>query len=158
MHIIDQQFQGVPDTSMPDDRLEVVWRHYEAAKGELLGRPPTQVERKDVHDWLRGTDCPPMFITKPAHLETPVSLSLQEKASRLAQHWCTACEPVMDLHGAVETYVSFPIQIGPWSAQSDYKRNAVIKAAVTAELSKRDDVVWDNPDLPTVVSGSPIVV
>jgi hypothetical protein len=43
----------------------------------------------------------------------------------------------MDHDGAFEMYVSFPIQIGPWSAQSDYRRNAVIKAAVTAELSAR---------------------
>lgn len=43
----------------------------------------------------------------------------------------------MNLDGAFEMYISFPIQVSPWSAQSDYARNAVIKAAVTDELSKR---------------------
>ncbi|MFC8385858.1 RusA family crossover junction endodeoxyribonuclease [Nocardia sp. NPDC057272] len=140
MHIIDQRLQRLPKISMPDDRMEVVWSHYEAVTGDRVARPPTEVERQKVHGWLRGlqgSDDPPMFFTKRSHLESPVSLSPLEKASRLAQHWCTACEPVMDSYGVYEMYVSFPIQVGPWSAQSDYKRNAVIKAAVAAELSQR---------------------
>ncbi len=142
-HLIDAQLQALGPNADPHERLEVVWQGYEAATGEHLDRPVPTAQRKAVRDWLRELrqfHDSPLLEVRRNHSEAAVSHSLADKAGRLAQQWCTACDVFTQTAGGTAPlyplYVSFPIRAMPWSAQSKSSRVA-LREAVSAELEER---------------------
>ncbi|MFG1824249.1 RusA family crossover junction endodeoxyribonuclease [Microbispora bryophytorum] len=77
-----------------------------------------------------------MFSIRASHINTSLHLSLSEKASRLAQQWCTCCEVLVTSDGKFPLYITFPIQVEPWSRQSS-RQSQAIRDAVHAELAQR---------------------
>ena len=138
-HPLDAQLRLLGPNASPEQRLEVIWRAYEHHHQVVLNRPPASTQREAVHNWLRemrkGENFP-MFSARASRINTSLHLSLSEKASRLAQEWCKACEPVITSDGKFPLYATFPIQVEPWSRQSS-QQSQVIRDAVRAELAQR---------------------
>ncbi len=138
-HPLDVKLRALPGTAQPDRRLEVIWRQFEEVTAMKLDRPPRAEHRRNVRLWLqslRSQEPSPTLAAGDYHLRPLVALSLSEKADRLAQHWCTACEVLVRPSGEFPLFIKFPIQAMPWSAQSSPRRIEA-RQAVTAELRER---------------------
>lgn len=109
----------------------------------MLADPPTPRQRQDVHEWLvsmRGT-------TKAAYLPdfrvdwpTPrpvAALSPRSKMSSIARLPCNAREPVPDA-----VIQDWPIQVEPWSAQTDHARNAEVTPYSTDVTLETASETW----------------
>ena len=140
LHPIDVALQQLPDYSAPTDRLAVVWAEYTAATGNRLADPPSDEERVQVHEWLRslrvgpnGSDYPLYGVKRPR----PVLMAAEtmvDKWSSLAHLPCNACTVIADANGGFGH--TFPIQVEPWSAQSDRAINVQLKDRVTESLRR----------------------
>jgi len=155
MHVFDARLQALRPGADPQERLAVVWQFYEEATGHQLACPVTETQRRAVHAFLRDLqkeqDSPVLHIRRQ-HLEAPIALNLVEKAARLVQQPCTACELFMREDGTFPLSTVFPIQVRPWAAQSRHDRVA-IREAVAAELAERGTFSpWEGRLCLTIVS------
>jgi len=119
-------------------RLEVIWRGYEAAHGLTISRPPTQPDRHAVLSWIRGmrgTDDFPMFRVKELAMTSHLHATVGEKASNITQMGCRVHRPFAAV--GQPAAVNFPIDVDPWSAQSRSTKVA-IREAVQEELRARN--------------------
>ena len=156
LHPIDGKLLTLGENAGPQDRLDAVWCHYELMTNTKIERPPTPLQRSAVHSWLLGLRCngdDPVYafrITRVRHL---IFLSLVEKAMTLQQTRCNACEIMIDENGKFPLHVNFPIQVEPWSAQSNENRTKIRKA-VNDELRRAGiSTPWDkSPICVTVIS------
>ncbi|MBY6438113.1 RusA family crossover junction endodeoxyribonuclease [Rhodococcus kroppenstedtii] len=152
LHPIDSALQLLTEHNTPEERLAVIFSFYTQETSKVLAAPPTSRQRQDVYEWLlsmRGTVkaalLPDFIVSRPTRRHV-AALSPRSKMSLLAQLPCNACEPVPD---AVIQH--WPIQVEPWSAQTDHARNTKLKAAVTDMLKE-----FSRGRLPTV--GSPMCI
>ena len=131
---IDAKLRALGISGTPDERLEVIVRAYEDDRGDELERPPDEPARRKVYDWLRDRHTQGLFASLGARLPARRNLYFEDvpaQVSALQQLECLACE---------WTYPSYnlPIQVLPWSAQSQTGgRNVRIKTAVHSELKLR---------------------
>ena len=136
-HPLDLLLRELPEEASAEERLAVVWRYYEQETGQHLDNPPTEVQRRHVHDWLTSSvPGGPTFVTYGMQRRLMAARSVKDKASAVNQLLCPACRPVRGMH-------TFPIAVDPWSAQSDPEHNARIKSLLNKELSDRG--TFDQP-------------
>jgi Endodeoxyribonuclease RusA len=143
----------------PAMRLEVIWGAFESTFDRKLERPPTPAERAEVQAWLRCLRASgPVygFAYFDRLLQHPISLSMTEKASWMVQSRCGVCEPVVRPDGSFPLNLHTPIDIDPWSSQSEPGREAV-REAVRHEMSARSlyQPYGDGPLCVSVVSVVP---
>lgn len=137
------QLVSAMDNCSPRERLEIVWRAFELENSCSIARPPSDDERIRVEKWYREK----MFTAKTfpygyvRRIKPPVTDSLTAKAIFLNQAHCCTCEILSDPNGKSICCIQFPIQVGPWSAQSS-RSNKEIKKAVNEELKSRQ---WISP-------------
>jgi len=155
-HPIDSALQLLTEHDTPDTRLAVIFSFYSQETSRVLAEPPTSRQRQDVYEWLvsmRGTTKAaylPDFVVDWPTRRSVAALSPRSKMGSIAQLPCNACEPVPD---AVIQHL--PIQVEPWSAQTDHARNAKLKVAVTdmlKEFSRGRQPTVDNPMCISVTS------
>ena len=156
IHPIDEKLLTLDKYASPSERLDVVWRHYESMTNSQIAHPPAQQQRSEVHDWLlklRGTGDDPMLALRRTRLWHPLFLSLAEKSMAVQQAQCNACEVLVDENGKSPLNRSFPIQVEPYSAQSNEKR-VKIREAVNSELLRAGiGIPWDkSPVCVTVIA------
>jgi Holliday junction resolvase RusA-like endonuclease len=145
--LVDQLVEAM-ENCPPRERLELVWQAFEQDNICSIGRPPSDDERMKVQKWYREK----MFIANTfpygyvRRIKPPVTASITAKASFLKQARCYTCEISSDLNGNSICCIEFPIQVGPWSAQSS-RSNTEIKITVKNELKARN---WVSPvpDMP----------
>ncbi|MFC9362891.1 RusA family crossover junction endodeoxyribonuclease [Rhodococcus sp. NPDC057014] len=156
-HPIEIELAQAADTTA-EERLDVIWKHYEKETGRQLDRPPTVVQRQEVHDWLNQHESHIRTIAaRKPQLVILASSNLLSKANTITQLTCPSCEIETDTTAGPSLDVSFPIQVLPWSAQARSVNNTKIKAAVTAELATRHMFQGAAGSRPMCVSISSVV-
>ena len=138
-HPLDAAIRALGPDASPNQRLEAVWRAYEQEKGASLDRPLRADEQARVYDWLkalRAGDNFPVFSARAELTRATVHLTMSEKAWRIAQCACTSCELIVGPDGKIGLYKIFPIDVEPWSRQSN-KQATQIRDAVRHELAER---------------------
>lgn len=140
LHPIDVALQHLPDGSTAVSRLAVVWAEYIAATGNQLADPPTGEQRKQVYEWLRtlregpNGDDYPLYGVKRHRSVLMAAETMVDKWRGLANRPCNACTVIADANGGFGH--TFPIQVEPWSAQSDRSVNVQLKSRVTESLRR----------------------
>jgi Holliday junction resolvase RusA-like endonuclease len=132
LHPLDVELQALSREATVVERMELIWRSYEDATGDQIGRPPSDAERQTVHDWLKSlrSGNPPELLTKRAGLRVDASLSILEKAGRVVQLSCPACTPLLGRQ-------HLPVRVQPWSAQVGNDENQRMKQLVKDALGDR---------------------
>ena len=145
---LEGQLVAAMENCSPGERLELIWRAFEQDNSCCIARPPSDKDRIKVEKWYRekmfGNGIVPYGYVR--RLKPSVCPSIPAKASFLNQARCYTCELLIEPDGKSKCCVDFPIQVGPWSAQSN-RSNSEIKAAVNEELRCRS---WCSPvsDIP----------
>ncbi|BCN51610.1 RusA family crossover junction endodeoxyribonuclease [Prescottella equi] len=155
-HPIDLELATMPEAATAEERLEVVWKHYEQETQHRLDRPVPPDQQQEVHHWLVHQDLP-ILVTKRAVLHVEAAPDIVRKASLVTQHACHACEFDNGSSPGPPVNISFPIRVMPWSAQSNSNTNQKLKAAVTAELKTRGLLQGVAGSRPMCISISAIV-
>jgi hypothetical protein len=129
----------------PAERLEPIWKAFEADLQKSIARPPTNEERALVAEWLkwrRKDGNFEAFLLRDTYLRSLAHRTPAEKAGLLAQGGCDSCEPVTTSEDARAALSIFgPINVEPWSAQTTAGKVA-IREAVQAKMQARD---WHEP-------------
>ena len=141
---LERQLVAAMENCSPAERLDLIWRAFEQEDNSCsIARPPSDEDRIQVEKWYREkmfrNDTLPFGYVR--RLKPPVSPSIPAKASFLIQARCYACELSTETEGNPKHCIVFPIQVGPWSAQSS-QSNSDIKIAVNKELKDRG---WLSP-------------
>lgn len=127
--------------SSPADRLDALVRVYEAETGTKEARPLSDAGRHRIASWLTESgarDALFGMVRSPMRFLS-LSASPYTLASFVSQLWCPSCTPVQR-----GRFVTFPIDINPWSAQSQQAlRKKELQEAVAEELRKRP--TFDKP-------------
>jgi hypothetical protein len=112
---------------------------FEADTNALLSRPPSVSQRESVYSWIvqqRGNANSPTFFRYIRHLRASLHASTTEKAWSVVQTRCTVCDLFVRADGTFPLFVTFPIQVEPWSRQSN-RKHTIIRDAVRHELKER---------------------
>lgn len=138
IHQIDVSLIANADCT-PATRLEVLWTAYERNTESSIERPPSEAERARVHTWLRSlrsTEPDPSYMVRHRHLRLLASLSVTEKAGTVVQLACTACETIVHEDGSMPLNVITPIDVDPWSSQSQPDRTRIRSRVTEAMLDR----------------------
>ncbi|MBB4856680.1 Holliday junction resolvase RusA-like endonuclease [Mycobacteroides chelonae] len=116
------------------NQLQVVWQVYQSETGEILDNPPSEDQRRTVHDWIErmAWNGPCLFI-KSMQWKNSIYLNMLRKASTLSQMGCQVCRIQIEPDGIFPLHVQFYVDFKPWSAQSR-KDKAHLKQAVIDKL------------------------
>lgn len=110
----------------------MIFHHYSIATGVALPPDPTQAQRQVVETWLRAQRDDALVMlgafAQPS-IKWLVNLTTSNKANRLVSLTCPTCGP---------TTRSFPVDVDPWSAQSQPKLKVQIREAVSRQLKGAD--------------------
>lgn len=123
---------ALPDEAPAAERLGIVFEAYSAATGIALPVDPSQEQRKEVALWLqmqRDDALAVLGIARQPSEKLLVNLTTSIKAGRLAWLACPTCGP---------TQRSFPVDVDPWSAQSEHDLKVKIREKVTKQLQDGD--------------------
>ena len=123
----------------PETRLTAIWESFERGSGRTIERPPTTDERADVAEWLRGRrqdGAGDNFVVRQPALRWLAHRTPAEKAGRMAQTACSACEIAVAAEGHIPLHLVAPIDVEPWSAQSS-REKVVIREAVHERMLER---------------------
>lgn len=124
----------------PEGRLAALWEAFEADTGRTIERPPSAEERRDVSEWLLGRrrdGASGDFVVRDPGRRWLAHRTPGEKAGRLVQAACSACEVVVATDGQIPMHLVAPIDVEPWSAQSTREKKVVIREAVNEHMLAR---------------------
>jgi hypothetical protein len=96
LHPLETELQHLSEDAPASERMELLWRYYEAATGDRIHRPPDDSDRQKVHEWVKSERRQfygPMFMTKRIRLRMDAASSMLEKAAGVVILDCPACIP-----------------------------------------------------------------
>lgn len=157
-HPLELELAAMPQCTTAEERLEVVWKHYEQETRQPLDRPVSIAQQEQVRDWLvKHPDGLGTLAVKERVLRHLVAVDIASKASSAVQLACLLCEIDSDSSSSPAVNIFLPVRVMPWSAQSSSENNKVLKAKVTADLKAKGMVKGIAGSRPICVSISSVV-
>lgn len=158
VHPLELELAAMPRNSTAEERLEIVWKHYEQETRKPLDRPVSSAQQEQVREWLvKHPDGLGLLAVKEPALRFPVAVDIASKAGMAVQLACPLCEVDSDASSSPAVNLFFPVRVMPWSAQSNPENNKALKANVTAYLKTKGMLKGIAGSRPICVSISSVV-